>query len=148
MKSKSDDERKIPSCLWSMLLIYIAFTLGVIFAIASIGAPGIILLIIELASIQPFIQNIYIPLHTSNLYKEALAAEKDYTKSLKEGQRLYIEKINELSRLAFYSADYSKDVMAAVKYAMNKSHPDNGGSTEDFIRYKKVYDKLKDHLMF
>lgn len=30
----------------------------------------------------------------------------------------------------------------AVKYAMKKSHPDNGGNAEDFMRFQKVYEEL------
>lgn len=30
----------------------------------------------------------------------------------------------------------------AVKYAMKHAHPDNGGSSEDFIKFKKVYEEL------
>lgn len=35
-----------------------------------------------------------------------------------------------------------KDVKDAVFYAMKKSHPDNGGTEEDFIRFKKCYEEL------
>lgn len=30
----------------------------------------------------------------------------------------------------------------AVKYAMKKSHPDNGGNAKDFMRFQKVYEEL------
>lgn len=30
----------------------------------------------------------------------------------------------------------------AVKYAMKKSHPDNGGNSEDFIKFQKAYEEL------
>lgn len=36
----------------------------------------------------------------------------------------------------------SKDTIDAVFYAMKKSHPDNGGKEEDFIRFKKCYEEL------
>lgn len=36
----------------------------------------------------------------------------------------------------------SKDEIDAVKYAMKHSHPDNGGDTEDFKRFRKVYEEL------
>lgn len=36
----------------------------------------------------------------------------------------------------------TKDVKDAVFYAMKKSHPDNGGKEEDFIRFKKCYEEL------
>ena len=30
----------------------------------------------------------------------------------------------------------------AVKYAMKKAHPDNGGNAEDFMKFKKIYEEL------
>lgn len=36
----------------------------------------------------------------------------------------------------------NQDVVDAVHYAMKKSHPDNGGNAEDFIRFKKCYENL------
>lgn len=35
-----------------------------------------------------------------------------------------------------------KGTVEAVKYAMKHAHPDNGGDAEDFIRFKKCYEKL------
>lgn len=35
-----------------------------------------------------------------------------------------------------------QDMVDAVKYAMKKSHPDNGGSAEDFVKFKKCYEEL------
>lgn len=34
------------------------------------------------------------------------------------------------------------DTIDAVKYAMVRSHPDNGGNPEDFIKFRKVYKKI------
>ena len=34
-------------------------------------------------------------------------------------------------------------MIEAVKYAMNKSHPDNGEKQEDFIKFRKLYEELK-----
>lgn len=36
----------------------------------------------------------------------------------------------------------SKDTVDAVRYAMKHAHPDNGGSAEDFVRFKKCYEEL------
>lgn len=38
----------------------------------------------------------------------------------------------------------SKDTIEAVRYAMVHSHPDNGGNTEQFIKFKECYEKLKE----
>lgn len=38
--------------------------------------------------------------------------------------------------------DIPKGTIDAVKLAMKVSHPDNGGTNEDFIKYNEVYQKL------
>lgn len=47
---------------------------------------------------------------------------------------------------SFHSANskpsISKDMVDAVRYAMKHAHPDNGGDTEDFIRFQKCYEEL------
>lgn len=35
------------------------------------------------------------------------------------------------------------DVKDAVKYAMKKSHPDNGGSADDFRKFRELYEEMK-----
>lgn len=39
--------------------------------------------------------------------------------------------------------EINEDIKQAVKYCMIKSHPDKGGSTEDFIKFRELYNKLK-----
>lgn len=36
----------------------------------------------------------------------------------------------------------SKDTVDAVRYAMKRAHPDNGGNAEDFIKFQKCYEEL------
>lgn len=36
----------------------------------------------------------------------------------------------------------SSETIQAVKYAMKHAHPDNGGNTDDFIRFQKCYEEL------
>lgn len=36
----------------------------------------------------------------------------------------------------------SQDMVDTVKYAMKKTHPDNGGNSEDFVKFKKAYEEL------
>lgn len=36
----------------------------------------------------------------------------------------------------------TQDEIDAVRYAMKKAHPDNGGNAEDFIRFSAVYETL------
>ena len=40
------------------------------------------------------------------------------------------------------SNKYDDEVKDAITYAMKKSHPDNGGCEEDFIRFNKLYEKI------
>lgn len=37
----------------------------------------------------------------------------------------------------------NQEIIEAVKYAMKKSHPDNGGNAEDFKKYRELYNKIK-----
>lgn len=39
---------------------------------------------------------------------------------------------------------YNPDVIDAVKYAMVKAHPDNGGKQDDFVKFKHIYEKIKE----
>lgn len=36
-----------------------------------------------------------------------------------------------------------QDMVEAVKYAMKKAHPDNGGKQEDFIKFNSLYNKIR-----
>lgn len=49
--------------------------------------------------------------------------------------------LNAMQGSNHYSSN--RDVLDAVKYAMTKAHPDNGGKQEDFIKFRQVYEKLK-----
>lgn len=41
--------------------------------------------------------------------------------------------------------NYDKEILDAVKFAMKSAHPDNiGGSQEKFIKYRNLYNKLKE----
>ena len=51
-------------------------------------------------------------------------------------------RINTLYKMRLDRGAVSKDVIDAVHYAMKKSHPDNGGKAEDFMRFKKVYEEV------
>lgn len=35
-----------------------------------------------------------------------------------------------------------KDIKDAIKLARDKSHPDNGGSSDDFIRFQELYRRI------
>lgn len=59
-----------------------------------------------------------------------------------------IHQVNEYKRLAFSTYNdmnknnISEDIVAAVKYARKKSHPDNGGNMKDFIYFNKIYKEI------
>lgn len=40
------------------------------------------------------------------------------------------------------SFSVNAEIKQAVKYARDKSHPDNGGRKEDFVRYQELYKKI------
>lgn len=42
-----------------------------------------------------------------------------------------------------HSKSNSDEVKEAVRYAMKKSHPDNGGTTKDFDKFRKLYNSIK-----
>lgn len=37
----------------------------------------------------------------------------------------------------------TQDEIDAVRFAMKKAHPDNGGNAEDFVRFSAVYETLR-----
>ena len=63
----------------------------------------------------------------------------------------YIDLAKKYERLKKQSATYSnpsnpqnnQEIIEAVKYAMKKSHPDNGGNAEDFKKYRELYNRVK-----
>lgn len=59
----------------------------------------------------------------------------------------YIQKLeNRNDELMKYrmnkTPEISSDILHAIKYAMKHAHPDNGGNSDDFIRFQKCYDEL------
>ena len=71
--------------------------------------------------------------------------------------KMEVEKLkikNETQRLSYSSIyrDYVKLLMKpdalkpttpdAIHYAMIKAHPDNGGKQEDFVKFRKLYERM------
>lgn len=76
-----------------------------------------------------------------------LKMEVDKLKIKNEIQRLkYSSAYREYVRLLM-KPDTSKpvapDIEEAVHYAMIKAHPDNGGNQEDFIKFRSLYERIK-----
>ena len=42
-----------------------------------------------------------------------------------------------------YKVNNNHQILEAVKYAMKKSHPDNGGNAEDFKKFRDLYNSMK-----
>lgn len=52
-------------------------------------------------------------------------------------RRFILDKLNKPTSIP------DKDILEAVKYAAIKSHPDNGGKSEEFQKFNKLYKQLK-----
>lgn len=55
----------------------------------------------------------------------------------------YLENTLRMKQREKYDINYNKDVLDAIKVAMKASHPDNGRRSEDFIKYRDLYNKMK-----
>lgn len=93
---------------------------------------------------------------------DELASDKiDLEKKLDANRHLVISLRGQVNELNHYNAEckrmlyqYRKreeenanrsipqDTISAVRYAMKHAHPDNGGSVEDFDRFRKCYEEL------
>ena len=72
---------------------------------------------------------------------------KEYISELqKENRDLRWKYLAEVSGNAFKSLDCTKNIpkgtVQAVKEAMKRSHPDNGGNAADFQMYRRAYNVL------
>lgn len=41
------------------------------------------------------------------------------------------------------STPIAPDIQEAIHYAMLKAHPDNGGKQEDFIKFRNLYERVR-----
>ena len=75
-----------------------------------------------------------------------LKMEVDELKRQSEIQRLeYSDVYRNYVRLLMKPAPLkpvAPDIEEAVHYAMVKAHPDNGGNQEDFIKFRKLYERI------
>ena len=49
---------------------------------------------------------------------------------------------NKLFKTVVTQPAYTQETIEAVHYAMIKSHPDNGGRQEDFIKFRNLYERM------
>ena len=79
-----------------------------------------------------------------------LRSEKKIDKLRESNRRLILDNISYRAVLSvtpntIYNKEETRsDVKDAVKYAMKKSHPDNGGSAEDFRKFRELYEEMED----
>lgn len=73
----------------------------------------------------------------------------EYELSIEKRRRKLLEsevlqlRFNEMAfRTAMSQIKVSPDIKDAVHYAMVHAHPDNGGKQEDFIKFRKCYERI------
>ena len=64
------------------------------------------------------------------------------------GAIVFLRYERKMDRMRQTNVTYNKeetrsDVNDAVKYAMKKSHPDNGGSADDFRKFRELYEEME-----
>ena len=77
---------------------------------------------------------------------KVLNAELDVVNDIAD----YYYKSMQFNYNATYSTHQTKkqntnnsQILDAIKYAMKKSHPDNGGNAEDFKKFRDLYNSMK-----
>lgn len=65
---------------------------------------------------------------------KALSSDLDYQKEIAEKYKSIIRKLE--PKIS------PEETIEIARYAMVKSHPDNGGKAEEFIKFKKCYEAL------
>ena len=50
---------------------------------------------------------------------------------------------NTVNAIDKYKVNNNQQILDAIKYAMKKSHPDNGGNAEDFKKFRDLYNSMK-----
>lgn len=109
----------------------------------GIGDVIMIILLISLCAVA-----IFTTVRWLSCYSKMWEAEEEVIIEKSKNRRLVFENWHLRNQLAMKQTDFSRyqsdpDVTAAVKYAMTRAHPDNGGKQEDFIKFRMIYEKLK-----
>ena len=55
----------------------------------------------------------------------------------------FMADVNDKESSIYNKEETRSDVKDAVKYAMKKSHPDNGGSADDFRKFRELYEEME-----
>ena len=84
--------------------------------------------------------NLEIAQHENSLLKDKIK-NLEYENELLKSYRNYYYQNQTYSKAN--SEEFNEEVKEAVRYAMKKSHPDNGGSAKDFDKFRKLYNSMK-----
>ena len=92
----------------------------------GLSAVLIVTLIILFACIS---ENINLKMEVEELKRQNEIQRFKYSSIYREYVRLLME-------------PGTPDIKEAVHYAMVKAHPDNGGKQEDFVKFRKLYERM------
>lgn len=89
--------------------------------------------------------------HQLNKFKEQLLIKDNQINTLNKAfkkiynQNRFLNLELDMYKDRYYAKnyDYNNDIKDAVKYAMKYAHPDNGGSSEDSQKFRKLYESMK-----
>jgi hypothetical protein len=84
--------------------------------------------------------NLEIVQHENKLLKDKIKNFEYENELLKSYRNYYYQN---QTRSKANSEDFNDEIKEAVRYAMKKSHPDNGGSAKDFDKFRKLYNSMK-----
>lgn len=84
--------------------------------------------------------NLEIVQHENKLLKDKIKNFEYENELLKSYRNYYYQN---QTRSKANSEDFNDEIKEAVRYAMKKSHPDNGGSAKDFAKFRKLYNSMK-----
>lgn len=97
----------------------------------GLSAVLIVTLIILFACIS---ENINLKMEVEELKRQNEIQRFKYSSIYREYVRLLMEPGTLKST--------TSDIKEAVHYAMIKAHPDNGGKQEDFVKFRKLYERM------
>ena len=96
--------------------------------------PMLVLLLIEMCGL----------ISSKNKKIESLKFDIELLKGRINSYKAQYEYIrNALETIDKYKVNNNQQIIDAIKYAMKKSHPDNGGNAEDFKKCRDLYNSMK-----
>lgn len=84
---------------------------------------------------------IFRAIHENSELRENLTLANKTIRQLKNDLYYYQSQYKRSQRIR-ENAVNDKDIISAVRIAMKASHPDNGGTAEDFIKYRNLYNHI------